>query len=267
VCGMAVTAGAQVCRIAEGRECRWRVFTSTASMAIQATGAMAIIVGDIDLGASDDPARSLFTLSMVTGAVMLLAGLLRLGGYLRFVSNSVMTGFITAIGINIVLGQLDSAEHYSGWSGSAPVLNNALANQRPMPLRYGTSAVAAAGICALCCSPSDCDDNRCERGSMVLVPRRAEHLARPVQDFLRTLTEDLGGLSLDRGGVEAVLDPPTSCCEFREHLAVHDRINLALERCSPLAGDVGRKVVGPVTQRDRANRADLSDQIVKRRPR
>jgi SulP family sulfate permease len=57
------------------------LFTSTASMAIQATGAMAIIVGDIDLGASDDPARSLFTLSIVTGVVMLIAGLLRLGSY------------------------------------------------------------------------------------------------------------------------------------------------------------------------------------------
>jgi SulP family sulfate permease len=88
------------------------LFTSTASMAIQATGAMAIIVGDIDLGASDDPARSLFTLSIVTGVVMLIAGLLRLGSYLRFVSNSVMTGFITAIGVNIVLGQLGDLTGY-----------------------------------------------------------------------------------------------------------------------------------------------------------
>lgn len=80
------------------------LFTSTASMAVQATGAMSIIVADIDLGGRDDPARSLFTLSIVTGVVMLLAGLLRLGTFLRFVSNSVMTGFVTAVGINIVLG-------------------------------------------------------------------------------------------------------------------------------------------------------------------
>lgn len=88
------------------------LFTSTASMAVQATGAMSIIVADVDLGGRDDPARSLFTLSIVTGVVMLLAGLLRLGTFLRFVSNSVMTGFVTAVGINIVLGQLGDLTGY-----------------------------------------------------------------------------------------------------------------------------------------------------------
>jgi SulP family sulfate permease len=78
------------------------LFTSTAFMAIQGTGAMAIIVADVDLGAGDDPARALYTLSMLTGVVMIVAGLLRLGSFLRFVSNSVMTGFITAVGVNIV---------------------------------------------------------------------------------------------------------------------------------------------------------------------
>ena len=75
-------------------------------MTVQATGAMSIIVADIDLSSRDDPARSLFTLTLVTGVLMIAAGLLRLGSFLRFVSNSVMTGFISAVGINIVLGQL-----------------------------------------------------------------------------------------------------------------------------------------------------------------
>jgi SulP family sulfate permease len=93
------------------------LFTGTAFMAIQATGAMAIIIADVDLASRDDPARALFTLSILTGVVMILAGLLRLGSYLRFVSNSVMTGFITAVGINIVLGQLDDFTGYEA-SGS-----------------------------------------------------------------------------------------------------------------------------------------------------
>jgi SulP family sulfate permease len=88
------------------------LFTSTAFMAIQGTGAMAIIVADVDLGARDDPARALYTLSILTGLVMILAGLLRLGSFLRFVSNSVMTGFITAVGVNIVLGQLGDFTGY-----------------------------------------------------------------------------------------------------------------------------------------------------------
>lgn len=88
------------------------LFTSTAFMAVQATGAMSIIVADVDLGSRPDPARSLFTLAVVTGVVMVVAGLLRLGRFLRFVSTSVMTGFVTAVGINIVLGQLDNFTGY-----------------------------------------------------------------------------------------------------------------------------------------------------------
>jgi len=88
------------------------LFTSTAFMTVQATGAMSIIVADVDLASRDDPARSLFTLTILTGVVMIIAGLLRLGSFLRFVSNSVMTGFVTAVGINIVLGQLNDFSGY-----------------------------------------------------------------------------------------------------------------------------------------------------------
>ena len=59
-----------------------------------------------------DPARALFTLSMVTGIVMVVAGLLKLGTVLRFVSNAVMVGFINAVGVNIVLGQLSNLTGY-----------------------------------------------------------------------------------------------------------------------------------------------------------
>ena len=87
--------------------------TSSAFMAVQATGAMAIIVADVAVvHNSDDPDRALFTLAVLTGAVMLAAGLLRLGSILRFVSNSVMVGFISAVGVNIVLGQLDNFTGY-----------------------------------------------------------------------------------------------------------------------------------------------------------
>lgn len=88
------------------------LFTSSAFMVVQGTGAMAIIVADVGLDARDDPATSLFTLSLVTGVLMIMAGVLRLGRLMRFVSNSVMTGFVTAVGINIVLGQLDNLTGY-----------------------------------------------------------------------------------------------------------------------------------------------------------
>ena len=57
-------------------------------------------------------ARALSTLSMLTGVVMVAAGLLRLGSVLRFVSNAVMVGFINAVGVNIVLGQLANLTGY-----------------------------------------------------------------------------------------------------------------------------------------------------------
>ena len=89
------------------------LFTSSAFMAVQATGAMAIVVADVPaVHSADDPARALFTLSVLTGVVMLAAGFLRLGSMLRFVSNAVMVGFISAVGVNIILGQLASLTGY-----------------------------------------------------------------------------------------------------------------------------------------------------------
>ena len=89
------------------------LFTSSAFMAVQATGAMAIIIADVPaVHSADDPARALFTLSMLTGVVMLAAGFLRLGSVLRFVSNAVMVGFISAVGVNIILGQLANLTGY-----------------------------------------------------------------------------------------------------------------------------------------------------------
>ena len=90
------------------------VFTSSTFMVVQGTGAMAMVIADVHaIPDSRDPARTLFTLSVLTGIVMLVAGLLRMGSVLRFVSNAVMVGFINAVGVNIVLGQLANFTGYS----------------------------------------------------------------------------------------------------------------------------------------------------------
>jgi len=44
---------------------------------------------------------------------MLLAGVLKLGFLTRFVSNAVMTGFVTGIAINIIRGQLGDITGYA----------------------------------------------------------------------------------------------------------------------------------------------------------
>jgi SulP family sulfate permease len=82
------------------------LITSSTLIADQATGAMSLVVADADLGSRPDPERALWTLAVLTGVVMIAAGLLRGGALLRFVPSSVMTGFVTAVGVNIVLGQL-----------------------------------------------------------------------------------------------------------------------------------------------------------------
>jgi len=89
------------------------LFTSATFMAVQATGAMAIVVSDVPQVSEGEGADSaLFTLAVMTGVVMLVAGFFKLGTLLRWVSNSVMVGFINAVGVNIILGQLDNFSGY-----------------------------------------------------------------------------------------------------------------------------------------------------------
>ena len=120
--------------------------TSSAFMAIQGTGAMAMIVVDVPaVHYSSDPARALFTLSMLTGVVMLVAGLLRLGSALRFVSNAVMVGFINAVGVNIILGQL---ANFTGYAADGPnrVVRAFNTLVHPGLLQWTTVAVGVATI-------------------------------------------------------------------------------------------------------------------------
>ena len=87
--------------------------TSAVFMVVQGTGAMAIIMSDVPaVTRGDDGGRALFTLAILTGVLMLVAGLLRLGSLLRWVSNAVMVGFINAVGVNIILGQLNDFSGY-----------------------------------------------------------------------------------------------------------------------------------------------------------
>src|SRR5271166_3257054 len=121
-------------------------FTSSAFMAVQATGAMAIVIADVPaVHSGDDPARALFTLAVLTGVVMLAAGFLRLGSALRFVSNSVMVGFISAVGVNIILGQL---ANFTGYKASGPnrVVRAVNTFLHPAQLHWQTVAVGLATI-------------------------------------------------------------------------------------------------------------------------
>jgi SulP family sulfate permease len=88
------------------------LFTSSSVMAVQVTGAMSIIVADTNLDARGDPARALYTLSIMAGILMVIAGVVRAGSLLRFVPRAVMVGFIAGVGVNTVLGQLSNFTGY-----------------------------------------------------------------------------------------------------------------------------------------------------------
>jgi len=93
--------------------------TSSAFMVVQGTGAMAMIIADVPgLHGGADAAQGVATLALLTGVVMLLAGLLKLGSLLRFVSNAVLVGFMNAVGVNIVLGQVANLTGYSAAGGN-----------------------------------------------------------------------------------------------------------------------------------------------------
>lgn len=79
----------------------------TRLMVITTTSAGALAAGSAVSGfdAQDRP-EALFLLTLLAGVAMVAAGVLRLGRYTRFVTHSVMVGFLTGVAINILLGQL-----------------------------------------------------------------------------------------------------------------------------------------------------------------
>ena len=73
------------------------------AMISAATGAMALVLADL---VKEHGLQYLFATTVVTGVIQILAGVLRLGRVMRFVSKSVMTGFVNALAILIFMAQL-----------------------------------------------------------------------------------------------------------------------------------------------------------------
>ena len=93
--------------------------TSSELMSVSTTAATALIVGASLSGvASNVRIEALFVLTFLVGAFQLLAGLLKLGRLTRFVSNAVMTGFLSGVAVLIILGQLSGFTGYSAAAGN-----------------------------------------------------------------------------------------------------------------------------------------------------
>lgn len=88
-------------------------FTGSVFMNVSTTSALSIAVGS---GLSEvraaDKLQALAVLVLLVGGIQLLAGVFRLGFLVRFVSNSVMTGFLNGVAVLIILGQLGDLTGY-----------------------------------------------------------------------------------------------------------------------------------------------------------
>ena len=90
------------------------LFTSSVYMNIDSTGAIAAMAGSMLLVYStEERPMALAVLTLLVGFLMLAAGLLKLGFLTRFIANAVLRGFLTGIGVNIILGQLGDFTGYS----------------------------------------------------------------------------------------------------------------------------------------------------------
>ena len=123
---------------------------STKLMVITTTSAAALAAGSAveNLDADDRPA-ALFLLTLLAGGVMIAAGILRLGRFTRFVSHSVMVGFLTGVSVNIILGQLpDLTGAPSEGSVALEKAWNVITNPADIMLASVLTGVAAFAIIA-----------------------------------------------------------------------------------------------------------------------
>ena len=90
--------------------------TGTVLMMSTLTSAIALTTGSVLQNAgiqSSQMPQALFTITFLTGLIMFVLGIARLGNIVNFVSNAVMTGFVAGASLLIILGQ---EHHLTGYS-------------------------------------------------------------------------------------------------------------------------------------------------------
>ncbi len=93
------------------------VFTSSIYMNVSTTSALSVAAADGLAGVpagvlGDGKVEALAVMVMLMGILQVIAGLLRLGFLVRFVSNAVMIGFLNGVAVLIILGQLGDLTGY-----------------------------------------------------------------------------------------------------------------------------------------------------------
>jgi sodium-independent sulfate anion transporter 11 len=91
------------------------------------------------------PAAIASAIAFMVGIYALAVGLLKLGFLLDFVSGSVLSGWISAVALVILLGQVDSLVGLDAGSGTATIIRDVLGNLdkiQPLTLAIGFTSIA-----------------------------------------------------------------------------------------------------------------------------
>lgn len=86
------------------------LFGSSRHLITGPTNAIALVTSGVLVSVAGHPdyVEFVFALALITGIIQLTLGVLRLGGIVRFVSNSVLTGFLTGASLLIIVNQLSN---------------------------------------------------------------------------------------------------------------------------------------------------------------
>ncbi len=90
------------------------LFTSSVIMNVDSTSATALATLDaLSTLPPEEHLPALVVLGLLVGIFMLVLGLLKLGFLVRFISNAVMTGFLSGLGVLTILGQVGDLTGYA----------------------------------------------------------------------------------------------------------------------------------------------------------
>ena len=115
--------------------------SSSERMSIVPTAALSLAAGSaLAVLPPERRVAGMLMLAVLTGAIMLFAGLLRAGGLVRFISNAVMVGFMAGISVTILCGQL------AALTGFASAYDNKVAKAADTLLHLGRLDVSTTSI-------------------------------------------------------------------------------------------------------------------------
>jgi SulP family sulfate permease len=128
----------------------YAVFGTSRALAVGPVAVISLMtassIGALGLATPAEYAAAAVTLAFLSGAILTLMGVLRLGFLANFLSHPVIAGFITASGVLIAAGQLSAIMGITGGGHTLIEISEALiANQHltnPITLFIGLSAVA-----------------------------------------------------------------------------------------------------------------------------